>query len=399
MKTASVPMNRFSPSSRTLRSLALIGIVSIGLAGLGMAGEGEQQIPPDKAPLQSEKPPQSETPVEAPTAVPAQPETPRESEAPIQSETATEPESTEKPETPVKPETAAEPATAEKPETGPAVSSSDVNPFIMLKGLVWRAKPGIVFLKTPFGLLSLSSKTTLKSLPASQEVSFWIHEDYMAIDIVKRTDRTLVHRYLTGPFKRSSEDSTKLMLWTPEGEQAFQMGSYEQALLARRDGNSVTVEVDHTKAVIGVHDLQFDLQIGQSGTSGSHAQLLLTGTISKLKSNFIFFRTPIGIVNVNAKIGIKNAKVGQIMTLHMHDQHVVADLAAPNDSAPLRRFVTGPLKFATPDRTSLTFWTPEGEQTYPTDVGKASLNGARDGSPITVELNGEGHVVDIHRLK
>ena len=31
---------------------------------------------------------------------------------------------------------------------------------------------------------------------------------------------------------------------------------------------------------------------------GSDAHLLLTGTVSKLKSNFIFFRTPIGVVNV-----------------------------------------------------------------------------------------------------
>ena len=49
---------------------------------------------------------------------------------------------------------------------------TEVNPSIMLTGRVWRAKPGIVFLKTPIGLLSLSSKTTLKALPASQEVSF-----------------------------------------------------------------------------------------------------------------------------------------------------------------------------------------------------------------------------------
>ncbi len=81
----------------------------------------------------------------------------------------------------------------------------------MLTGRVWRAKPGIVFLKTPIGLMSLSSKTTLKALPASQEVSFWIHEDHVVVDIVKRTDGSLVHRYLTGPFKRDQEDSTQLM--------------------------------------------------------------------------------------------------------------------------------------------------------------------------------------------
>jgi hypothetical protein len=177
------------------------------------------------------------------------------------------------------------------------------------------------------------------------------------------------------------------------------MGTYERALTDPKNGESVTVEVDGTGTIIGVHDLQFDLQIGQVATPGSRAHLLLTGTISKMKSNFIFFRTPIGIVNVNAKIGIKNAKIGQTMTLHIHDDHVVADLAASGDSGLLRRFVTGPLEFATPDRTSVRLWTPEGEQVYPADLGKSTLNGARAGTPITIEFDGQGSIVEFHRLK
>lgn len=275
----------------------------------------------------------------------------------------------------------------------------EVNPSIKLTGRVWRAKPGIVFLKTPIGLLSLSSKTTLKTLPASQEVSFWIHEDYAAIDIVRRADGALVHRYLTGPFKREVADGTQLIRWTPEGEKAFHMGAHERALGSRKDGESVTVEVDGRDTVIGVHDLQFDLQIGQVATNGSKAHVLLTGTISKLKSNFIFFRTPIGIVNVNAKIGIKNAKVGQTLTVHMHDHHVVADLSTSTDSTLIRRFVTGPLEFASPDRASVRLWTPEGEQLYSTDSGKSSLSGARQGTPITVELDGQGDIIEFHQMK
>jgi hypothetical protein len=292
------------------------------------------------------------------------------------------------------------PTTAQQEIDRPAPVFTDANPSIRLTGRVWRAKPGIVFLKTPIGLMSLSSKTTLKTLPASQEVSFVIHEDHVVVDLVRRTDGTLVHRYLTGPFKRDSGDGTKLVCWTPEGgEKAVRIGAYERALASRKDGESVTVEVDGTGTVIGVHDLQFDLQIGQGATNGAKAHVLLTGTISKLKSNFIFFRTPIGIVNVNTKIGIKNAKIGQTMTLHMHNDTVVADLAASSDSALIRRFITGPLEFATPDRASVRLWTPEGEQTYPAEPGRSTLNGTREGTPITVELDGQGDVLEFHRMK
>ena len=277
-----------------------------------------------------------------------------------------------------------------RPDTG--------NPSIMLKGLLWRTKPGIVFLKTPIGLLTLSSKTTLKDFRASHGVSFWIHDAHLAVDIRNRKDGSLVHRYLSGPFTRHNGAENKLWRWTPEGDKPFDFGAHERPLAALREGDSVTVEVDEKGTVIGVHDLQFDLQIGQIPVEGSAVHLLLTGTVSKLKSNFIFLRTPIGVINVNAKIGIKDAKVGQTLTLHMHQRHVVADLAAPNATAVTRRFVTGPLAFASPDRTSVRLWTPDGEQVYPADRGKAVLAGVREGSPITVELTGDGTVVNFYQL-
>lgn len=272
-----------------------------------------------------------------------------------------------------------------------------VNPAIALKGLVWRTKPGIVFLKTPVGLLSLSSRTTLKDMLASQEVTFQVHDASLAVDIRKRSDGSLVHRYLSGPFKHSDGDEKTLLRWTPDGHKSFDVGPHERVLSALREGTPVTVEVDDADAVLGVHDLQFDLQISQLPGEGSPAHLLLTGTITKLKSNFIFLRTPIGVVNVNAKIGIKHAQVGQTLTLHIHGQHLVADLAAPN-SASARRFVTGPLEFASSDHESVRFWTPEGQRVYPTDRGRTALAGLREGHPITVELNGSGHVVEFHRL-
>ncbi|MBD0315896.1 MAG: hypothetical protein ICV75_04310 [Nitrospiraceae bacterium] len=276
---------------------------------------------------------------------------------------------------------------------------TEVNPSIVLKGAIWRTKPGIVFLRTPVGLLTLSSKTTLKDLRASQEVTFFVHGADVAVDIRKRTDGALVHRYLSGPLKSGDRDGKTVRRWTPEGEKSFHYGPHAKALDARHDGDLVTLEADDADTIVGLRDLQFDLQVGQLPPGDSDTHLLLSGTVSKLKSNFIFFRTPIGIVNVNAKIGIKNAKVGQVMTLHIHNRHMVADLGSAQAVAPARRFVTGPLHFATSEHSSVTLWTPDGEQIYPTDRGKVALTGLREGHPITVELNSEGSVVAFHRFK
>ena len=231
---------------------------------------------------------------------------------------------------------AAEPVTTEVPAPAPQADNkpanaepTEVDPNITLRGSVWRTKAGIVFLKTPVGLLTLSSKTTLKDLKASHEVAFWVHERHSVVEIRRRSDGSLVHRYLSGPMTLGPDSSKTLHGWTAEGEQTLHYGTQEEKLSAYHEGDQLTVEVDESRTIIGVHDLQFDLQISQTPPSGSPAHLRLSGSVSKMKSNFVFLRTPVGVVMVNAKIGLPPVKVGQAMTLHIENGQVAVQLTKP----------------------------------------------------------------------
>jgi hypothetical protein len=223
-----------------------------------------------------------------------------------------------------------------------AADSAEVDPSIALRGSVWRTKAGIVFLKTPLGLLTLSSKTTLKDLKASHEVAFWVHERQSMVEIRRRSDGSLVHRYLSGPMTLGPDSSKTLRYWTPEGELTVHYGTQEPKLSAYREGDQLTVEVDDTLTIIGVHDLQFDLQVSQTPPSGSTAHLRLSGSVSKLKSNFVFLRTPVGVVMVNAKIGIPPVKVGQAMTLHIDDGRVAVELKKTPKPSPQTSAASSP---------------------------------------------------------
>lgn len=218
-----------------------------------------------------------------------------------------------------------------------SVTPVTIDPFIRLRGSVWRTKPGIVFLKTPIGLLSLSSKTTLKDLKASQEIRFWVHERHVFVEIRKREDNALVHRYLSGPMTSRTDEPETLHWWGPDGDQAVHIGKLEERLTSYREGDPLTVEVDETNTISGVHDLQFDLQISQTPPDGSDVQLLLSGTVSKLKSNFVFVRTPVGLVMINSKIGVPRVKVGQPITLHIDSGHVTVTLPSATETAAPRR--------------------------------------------------------------
>ena len=219
------------------------------------------------------------------------------------------------------------PADGTTPEPQPSEETpAEVDPSITLKGNVWRTKAGIVFLKTPVGLLTLSSKTTLKDLKGSHEVSFWVHERDLVVEIHRRNDGSLVHRYLGGPMTSGPDSSKTLRYWTPDGEQTVHYGTQEAKLSTYHEGDQVVVEVDESQTIIGVHDMQFDLQISQAPPSGSPAQVRLTGSVSKTKSNFVFFRTPVGVVMVNAKIGVPPVKIGQSLSLHIDSGRVTVEV-------------------------------------------------------------------------
>lgn len=248
----------------------------------------------------------------------------------------------------VSPVSAAElPATAKMPappviESPATLDQDQADPFIRLRGSVWRTKTGIVFLRTPIGLLSLSSKTTLKDIKASHEVRLWVHGRHTIVEIRKRTDGSLVHRYLSGPLTSGTDEPETLLWWGPDGDQTVHIGTAEERLTDYQEGDPLTVEVDDTNTIRGVHDLQFDLQVSQIPPAGADVQLFLSGTVAKLKSNFVLLRTAIGLVMLNSKIGIPPVKIGQPLTVHIDHEQVTITL--PSTKTPISRPSASPVR-------------------------------------------------------
>lgn len=287
-----------------------------------------------------------------------------------------------------------EPAAAEAAEP----ADTPISPSVQLSGSIWRSKPGIVFLQTPIGPLSLSSKTTLRDIRGSQKITLWIHGSTTVIDIREKGAGTLVHRYVTGMPNFSSHEKKAVTLWTPDGEQSFTLGAFETKIAGRPDHLPFTVEVDGSGAVRGLHDVQFDLQVNQIPRTPAQVRLLVNGTVSKLKSNYVFLKTPLGIVTVSGKTGVRNAKVGQEMSVWIQERYVAIDLYQNGLTTPSRRFLSGPLTYASAEHDRLTLQTPEGEQSVPLTQRPASLAALKEGMPITVELDQQGALIDIRRV-
>lgn len=288
-----------------------------------------------------------------------------------------------------------EPVVEQAVEPAPA----PISPSARISGSIWRSKPGIVFLQTPIGPLSLSSKTTLRDIKSSHKVTLWVHGTTTVIDIRERGADKLVHRYVTGMPNFTSPEKQALALWTPDGEQSFALGAFQAKIAGRPDEQPITIEVDGAGTVRGLHEVQYDLQVNQIPRTPSSVRLLLNGTVSKLKSNYVFLKTPLGIVTVSGKTGVRNAKVGQEMSVWVQDRHLAIDLYQEGVSTPSRRFLSGPLTYNHSDGQSVIIMQgPEGAQSIPLTQRPASLSALKEGLPITVEVDQQGELVDVRRV-
>ena len=297
--------------------------------------------------------------------------------------------------------------TAEQKEPVPSESiapepvepmAAPVSPSVQISGSIWRSKPGIVFLQTPIGPLSLSSKTTLRDIRGSQKITLWIHGTTTVIDVREKGAGTFVHRYVTALPNFTSPEKNTVTVWTPDREQSLSLGTFENKIAGRPDHLPFTVEIDRSGTIKGLHDVQFDLQVNQIPRSASPLHLLLNGRVSKVKSNYVFLKTPLGIVTVSGKTGVRNVKVGQEMSVWVQEQHVAIDVYHDGLSSPSRRFLSGPLTYEPHDHNRLVMQTPEGEQSVALTQRTSSVASLKEGWPITVELDQQGGLVDIRRV-
>jgi hypothetical protein len=266
-----------------------------------------------------------------------------------------------------------------------------------LAGVVTKVKSGVVFVKTPTGQVTLASKGGLKHLAVGEEVTLWVNENNVVIDVHKKGDKPHAYRFITGNLTYASADKKEIKLWTPEGEKTFPVEKGKAKLSVIKEGTPVTVEVNEAGDVIDVHRVEVGIQVAPGANEQAGSHLKLTGVVTKVKSGVVFVKTPVGQVTVPAKGGLKETKEGDDLTLWVNENNVVIDVRKKGEATPSHRFITGKLTYASDDKKEIKLWTPEGEKSFPVEKGKAKLSVIKEGTMITVELNDAGNVIDIRK--
>lgn len=137
---------------------------------------------------------------------------------------------------------------------------------------------------------------------------------------------------------------------------------------------------------------------GGKPTHGPGTHMKVSGVVSNVQADLVTVKTPWGRLRIASANGPKNLEVGEEVEMQVNENNVVVDVHRKGESSHSHRFLSGKLAYASSDRKEIKLWTPEGEKTFAVQTGRSQLSGVGEGSPISVELNEAGKIIDIHRM-
>lgn len=129
-----------------------------------------------------------------------------------------------------------------------------------------------------------------------------------------------------------------------------------------------------------------------------------SGVISKIESGMLFINTETSLQprtvspNKADRVGLHDAKVGESVNLLVDSGNVMIDVSRTDRFFPDHHFVVGTVRYADPYWQEIQLSTPEGTTTFEVDAMAGSkLSMMPDGTPVTIELDADNVMIDIHR--
>jgi hypothetical protein len=133
-------------------------------------------------------------------------------------------------------------------------------------------------------------------------------------------------------------------------------------------------------------------------TQGTGTHMKVSGVVSKVQSGLATVKTSWGSMTIASTFTPEHLKVGEEVEMQVNENNAVIDVHRKGDRTHAHRFVSGNLTYTSGDRREIKLWTPEGEKTFDVQSGRSKMASIEEGTPVTIELNEAGNMIDIHRL-
>lgn len=128
------------------------------------------------------------------------------------------------------------------------------------------------------------------------------------------------------------------------------------------------------------------------------------GEVTDVKSGLTTVKTSTGTTytlseNAALRHGHGTYKVGDKVTLWVNEGNLVMDAHPKGQAGKAHRFVSGKLLSLDNAKSQIRLSTSQGEKSYKLKPESRMFTDIAVGSPVTVELNEQGEVIDLHKDK
>jgi hypothetical protein len=128
---------------------------------------------------------------------------------------------------------------------------------IQVDGTVTKFESGLVYVKTPAAQYTLMRKYAPSDAAVGDEVSLWINDEGMVIDVHgKEKAKAGTHRLIFCKLIRTGPNKNQIKLATPEGEKVFPLERMEVKTKPIPEGAHIVVELNEQGKVIDLRTAQ-----------------------------------------------------------------------------------------------------------------------------------------------
>ena len=276
------------------------------------------------------------------------------------------------------------------------VNAEDRDTTTKVNGVISQMRSGLIMVTTSWGSMTIQSDA-LTEAKVGDEITVWVNENNVVIDAYPKGEARPHHRWVRGNLTYTSGNQEAITLWTPEGKKDFIVKRNRSKFGNFAEGSPITVQLNDKGEVIDVHRrLELELAIVPMPHIEPGFRIKLEGVVADIQSGLVFVQTSGGRYSVTTKTAPHGVAVGDKLMLWVSSDNVVVDHHAKGKEG-VHHLITGKLSYASGDLKEITLMTPEGERTFAVQHGETILSGMKEGTPITIELNEAGHVIEIRK--
>lgn len=146
--------------------------------------------------------------------------------------------------------------------------------------------------------------------------------------------------------------------------------------------------------------------VAQAEEARMAAHYGFSGIISKIESGVLFVKMPNNLQprtispNKADRVGLHQAKAGDAVLMLVDSGNILLDVTKEGRAFADHRMIVGTLSYADPYWNEIQISTPEGFERFDVDaLAGSKLSVYQEGAPVTVELDGDNVMIDIHRSR